>query len=1015
MNPILRTLFLLVLATVILTSLVAAEHRVNRLPNGLSQIENPSQGRVACQLTDFNGTAAYYFADWPTGRQWIQYFDPTDCGSYPTYPFEITSLDLSLWDDGNGVQWPVEISVVVYSPVDYMEPCSGPGEELCRMSVVCNQADFEYPTVGSIDLDCCVYGTFYIGVEYTDAGPGPFPSVMFDDDTAVDTCDNWIYAQDEGIWYETYDAFDPPPGNPVWWMNGETASSGCTVMDLDIVRTIPYVYDSIQYLEGTEVRVIGEFISDDMPLLVDNYHEYIRDEKMPSNSFMNVTGALPPPDYWYGGQVIVTGTVTSAPNPYPAWDDDTLLITITVVAYDLLDPGYGLEVEPPPLQGQIDQDEYDKDSDLDCDSCKFAILVSSGGRARWNRPDYWENLVALRKHKIDNEGYCPENVFTHFDTGTPEDSTDIPDSLTYPATEGAIDSTHDEISRRVAACRRAGKEAKVQKLFTNHGSDGNGVVLVGAGDGHYLSPAELTAMQQKLIDSGCTSLFDEFITCYGGDMLDGLRGLNTKKNTQVHANSAAPGYAPGWSPVYRINADGDTVYIPHHYLRKKIESLAAGMPYEEAVRAAEKEYNDWLRDRVIPNVVRDSIRTQGRVNHWQYQRNRGDSLFIAGALTYDQWRNWRRICDSALVADTSRLTKIYQRLARLRRQVNGTGDDGTGQGSPSWVRHTFHKYCEWKKFVAPPGGELKIKFEGEGGCGNCTVWEKQTDGTWKRVRVWNWNLPGSYGYAPGNENRVIHVPEESEGVYWIHNDNGEFTITVDSYSGRPSPTESASNISAFAGFSLGSDDESADEFAYLTSIVHTSWGTDEENFNLQDVPAFLSDMEGVSQYTAMFSALEPNEWWMDMELYLNILYVTQPGPLTIECPMADIPMQEVDILEPGKYTVHLGAIMAPSDGLISFSTLGQVGLIWDSWGLRSRVPTWPESECNIRGDIDHNGTGPDIGDLVYLVNYMFNGGPPPPVMEEADIDGNGTGPDIGDLVYLVNYMFNGGPAPIPCP
>ena len=70
--------------------------------------------------------------------------------------------------------------------------------------------------------------------------------------------------------------------------------------------------------------------------------------------------------------------------------------------------------------------------------------------------------------------------------------------------------------------------------------------------------------------------------------------------------------------------------------------------------------------------------------------------------------------------------------------------------------------------------------------------------------------------------------------------------------------------------------------------------------------------------------------------------------------------------------------------------------------------------CTIRGDIDHNGTGPDIADLVYLVNYMFNGGPEPPCMEEADINGDAAGPDIADLVYLVNYMFNGGPPPVPC-
>ena len=63
-------------------------------------------------------------------------------------------------------------------------------------------------------------------------------------------------------------------------------------------------------------------------------------------------------------------------------------------------------------------------------------------------------------------------------------------------------------------------------------------------------------------------------------------------------------------------------------------------------------------------------------------------------------------------------------------------------------------------------------------------------------------------------------------------------------------------------------------------------------------------------------------------------------------------------------------------------------------------------------DIDGNGNGPDIGDLVYLVTYMFQNGPPPPNMDAADINGDGTGPDIADLVYLVTYMFGGGPAPI---
>ncbi len=72
--------------------------------------------------------------------------------------------------------------------------------------------------------------------------------------------------------------------------------------------------------------------------------------------------------------------------------------------------------------------------------------------------------------------------------------------------------------------------------------------------------------------------------------------------------------------------------------------------------------------------------------------------------------------------------------------------------------------------------------------------------------------------------------------------------------------------------------------------------------------------------------------------------------------------------------------------------------------------------CALVGDINHDGTGPDITDLVYLVSYMFQSGPQPPCPEETDMNGSGTPQaDIADLVYLVTYMFQSGPAPVPCP
>lgn len=86
------------------------------------------------------------------------------------------------------------------------------------------------------------------------------------------------------------------------------------------------------------------------------------------------------------------------------------------------------------------------------------------------------------------------------------------------------------------------------------------------------------------------------------------------------------------------------------------------------------------------------------------------------------------------------------------------------------------------------------------------------------------------------------------------------------------------------------------------------------------------------------------------------------------------------------------------------------------------IPAWSGPHCFVvagccvrRGDIDNDGDGPDIEDLVYLVTFMFSYGPVPECIEHCDIDGNGGDLNIADLVYLVNYMFNGGPPPVPCP
>ncbi len=101
------------------------------------------------------------------------------------------------------------------------------------------------------------------------------------------------------------------------------------------------------------------------------------------------------------------------------------------------------------------------------------------------------------------------------------------------------------------------------------------------------------------------------------------------------------------------------------------------------------------------------------------------------------------------------------------------------------------------------------------------------------------------------------------------------------------------------------------------------------------------------------------------------------------------------------------------DGHVASMDLSIVALGGYTTSLHFEIPVGA-SPLGICGDIDGDGEALiDISDLVYLVDYMFNEGPPPPVMAAANLDGRGGGLlDISDLIYLVNHMFHQGPAPV---
>ena len=61
-------------------------------------------------------------------------------------------------------------------------------------------------------------------------------------------------------------------------------------------------------------------------------------------------------------------------------------------------------------------------------------------------------------------------------------------------------------------------------------------------------------------------------------------------------------------------------------------------------------------------------------------------------------------------------------------------------------------------------------------------------------------------------------------------------------------------------------------------------------------------------------------------------------------------------------------------------------------------------DANVDSDVN-------VGDIVFLINYIFKGGPVPEMLNWADANAD-CSINVGDPVHLINYVFNSGPEPL---
>ena len=106
---------------------------------------------------------------------------------------------------------------------------------------------------------------------------------------------------------------------------------------------------------------------------------------------------------------------------------------------------------------------------------------------------------------------------------------------------------------------------------------------------------------------------------------------------------------------------------------------------------------------------------------------------------------------------------------------------------------------------------------------------------------------------------------------------------------------------------------------------------------------------------------------------------------------------------PGKTYDYVFALITTNTGETDFNNQITSAQQWaDDLGLLGC--------CDVAGDANNDGKV-NVGDAVYIITYVFRGGPAPICMQEGDANGDGK-VNVGDAVYIITFVFRGGPAPI---
>ncbi len=267
---------------------------------------------------------------------------------------------------------------------------------------------------------------------------------------------------------------------------------------------------------------------------------------------------------------------------------------------------------------------------------------------------------------------------------------------------------------------------------------------------------------------------------------------------------------------------------------------------------------------------------------------------------------------------------------------------------PEPSSESFNKYCQSIKRTIAPGRSISLTFpENDKRCYNTTVrvLDRHVSNSYKKEATWNFNSGKTRKYK-NNSGKVVtvefHNDDKYDGGIPLFKTYDPYIVNIDEIVNDIDGITDPGNPDEYAGFSVGTDDESYEEFG--NPAGPEAMYVDSVGSLLHDFPKKFSS-DGVRKITLQTEVESLNRYWNKLGLVLGIDSIATPGPMTISCPSTGY-SETYEFVDAGEFEFVLGGLSEPGTFELVLELSGEGCYYFDNIGIPSLIQVEPIIELS---------------------------------------------------------------------